>query len=114
MTSKGWMTNLVYGYLRANTIHQVFVSDLINIFLAYFLVYIEKPIRELFNQNGIKLCVPQLEEDAKLIKNQYQIPETEPDSSDDDYYEQSKYLGELEEMEKWENKCMFFTAIIYI
>ena len=113
MSSEGWMRNLVYGYIRTNTVDHVFVSQLIHLFLAYFIVYIEIPINHLF-ENGIKLSVPQLQEDAKLIKNEYQVPEIEEDSSDDEIIKQAKYVGDWDEMQKWVDKCMFFGNFINI
>ena len=103
-----WMTVLVCGYIRANTTDNVFVSDLIEIFLRYFGVYLEISFPDLLTEYGVKLSIPQLDEQSQAIKDQYEVQELEENSSDDDYIEHAKFAGDWEEIQKWEDKGMCF------
>ena len=103
-----WMRLLVSGFVRTNTTEHVFVSDLIYLFFRYFIVYLEISFSDLFTEHGVKLSIPQLDEESKAIKDEFDIQEMEHNSSDDDYIEHLKFVGEWEETQKWGDKGMCF------
>ena len=103
-----WMKLLITGFIRANTTENVFVHDLIDLFFKFFILFLEIPCSDLFTEHGVKLLIPQLDEESKAIKDQFGMQEMENNSSDDEYIEHLKSIGEWEETQKWRDKGMCF------
>ena len=93
------MISLVFGYIGRNTSENVFLNDLMGVFLAFFIISIEKPIAELVGERGLKFSVPQLQQDANSIKSEFEMPQMERNSSDEEWDDS--------EEEKWADKCTF-------